>query len=99
MLTKDDLKAIKNIVDESVGEFAKDVFVPFTTYVEEKFEKVEDRFTNVEDKLTNVEDRLTNVGSDMESIDRRLEAAFSRDDRQDEKIKKLEKKIALPAFA
>lgn len=107
-LTKDDLQAIKQIVEESSEDIKIHVAAGFAE-VHEKFDKVDGKFEEVYAKIDSVKTELndkidqvhTDLSQDIEELsdkvdvrDKMLHNTVKRVDRHHAQIKQLQQKLA-----
>ena len=88
MLTKQDEKTIKNVVEDAIVNSFKDTFIPA---METMHESLNGRIDNLEDKIDKVDGRLENV---ERKLDRTYDATLVQGNKitdHEKRIGKLEK--------
>ena len=86
-LTKDDLKAIQNIIDTRVPIIIDERIRPILEEFEERFSiKVENGFQEIRNQLNQLQNTV-------DSIERVQHAELERNDRQDADLKKIRKAL------
>lgn len=89
MLTTQDKKDIKNLVSDTLTEFAKELMTPSFELVYKKLDGHEKRLGIIEKDIKDIKEDLGEVKSCVESTDRRLDLVIEKVTDHDKQISKL----------
>ncbi|MFA7253752.1 MAG: hypothetical protein WC107_04300 [Patescibacteria group bacterium] len=76
-LTKDDLQAIGNIIDNKIDDFAVTVAAGFgdmKEYMDKRFDQVDKRFEQVDQRFKQVDKRFEQVDQRFDQVDKRFDS-------------------------
>lgn len=93
-LTNDDLRSIKTIVEDAIDDSKLQVAAGFAE-VHEKFNGVNGKFDGINRKIDGLTTQVTNIQDSIDRIELKQQAEIDRDDRQDDKLKRIYKTLHL----
>jgi radical SAM superfamily enzyme len=93
-LTKDDLKAIQNIIDTRVPIIIDERVQPILEEFEERLKiQMETGLQEVRNQVSNLQASVNRIEVTVDSIERVQQAELERNDKQDVAIKKIRKAL------